>query len=242
MTETIIKVEDVSKDFKLKGQIIYALKEINLEIFQGEYLSIMGPSGSGKSTLFNMIGALDRPSNGKIQIGKVNLNTLSSSELSYFRCNYIGYVFQNFNLIPSLNALNNVALPMKFKGCSNEEAEEKAAKYLEKVGLGHRLYHKPDELSGGQQQRVAIARALANEPLIILADEPTGNLDLDTGEKIINILSELCKSEGVTIITATHDYKMLATSDRVVWIRDGKILRVEKRENLNIKAGKVGNE
>ena len=238
-SRTIIQVRALHKEFRLQGQTVRALQDINLDIFEGEYLSLMGPSGSGKTTLFNMIGALDRPTTGQVSINEVDLSALSSLELAFFRNNYIGYIFQSFNLLPSLTALRNVALPMLFKGLTHSEAEQKAAHILEQVGLGERLHHRPDELSGGQQQRVAIARSLANDPLIILADEPTGNLDLHTGEQIIGILSSLSKGHGVTIISATHDHKMLASSDRVVWISDGQISRVERREDLDIKVGKI---
>ena len=223
----------------MHGQVVHALADIDLDILKGEYLSVMGPSGSGKSTLFNMIGALDRPTSGEVSISGVDLAGLASLQLAYFRNNYIGYVFQSFNLLPSLTALRNVALPVLFRGVSHAEAEARAADVLSQVGLGERLHHRPDELSGGQQQRVAIARALANEPMIILADEPTGNLDLHTGEQIIEILSALTRQHGVTVISATHDHKMLDTSDRVVWISEGRIARIEKRENLNIKVGRI---
>jgi len=235
----IIEVKGLHKEFQLQGQTVHALSDIDVQVFEGEYLSVMGPSGSGKSTLFNMIGALDKPTSGAVSISGVDLSALSSLELAFFRNNYIGYIFQSFNLLPSLTALRNVALPILFRGVSPREAEKKAGAVLEQVGLGDRFHHRPDELSGGQQQRVAIARALANDPLIILADEPTGNLDLHTGEQIINILSSLSKTHGATVISATHDHKMLASSDRVVWISDGKISRVERRENLDIKVGKI---
>ncbi|MDA3798522.1 MAG: ABC transporter ATP-binding protein [Kiritimatiellae bacterium] len=240
--DTIISVEGVNKQFNLQANTVYALKDIFLDVFQGEYLSVMGPSGSGKSTLFNMIGALDKPTSGAVSIKDVSLTSLTSSQLSYFRNNYIGYVFQTFNLLPAMSALHNVSLPILLTGVSQKEAENRAKEVLDQVGLGDRTHHRPDELSGGQQQRVAIARALANEPMIILADEPTANLDLKTGEQIIEILSSLSREKGVTIVTATHDHKMLASSDRVVWISDGKIARVEKREDLNIKIGSIDGE
>ena len=240
--DIIITIKDVNKQFDLQGNTVYALKDICLEIFQGEYISVMGPSGSGKSTLFNMIGALDKPTSGSVSIKDVDLTSLSSSQLSHFRNNYIGYVFQSFNLLPAMSALQNVSLPILLTGVSQREAEHKAKEVLDQVGLGDRINHRPDELSGGQQQRVAIARALANEPMIILADEPTANLDLKTGEQIIEILSSLSREKGVTIVTATHDHKMLASSDRVVWISDGKIARVERREDLNIKIGSIDGE
>jgi putative ABC transport system ATP-binding protein len=199
----------------------------------------MGPSGSGKSTLFNIVGALDRPSSGTVQIGPLDLTTLSPRELAYARCNYIGYIFQSYNLLLSLTALANVALPRILMGYEPAEANDAAAKVLEQVGLGHRLDHRPGELSGGQQQRVAIARALVNEPTIILADEPTGNLDLHTGEEIIRLLKELTVEQGVTVITATHDHKMLSNSDRVLWIRDGQVERIQRRDELDIEVGEL---
>ena len=239
MAETIIEIRGVSKIYDLGHQKVYALRDMELDIFRGEYLSIMGPSGSGKSTLFNMIGALDRPSTGTIQVAGVTLNRLSSRELAYFRGKHIGYVFQQFNLLPAYNAIDNVAMPLIFNGWEQERAEERSRQILTRVGLGERMTHRPDELSGGQQQRVAIARALANEPAIVLADEPTGNLDLHTGEEIINLLAELSRELGVTVISATHDHKMLATSDRILWIKDGQKDRLERREDIHIRIGTV---
>ena len=239
MAETIIEARDVAKKFRIRRTTVTALRNIDLIVERGEYISVMGPSGSGKTTLFNMIGALDRPSEGEVSIAGVQLSRLTSSQLAHFRCNYIGYIFQAFNLVPSMTALDNVMLPCTLKGMDHHEAVARATHLLERVGLGDRLHHRPSELSGGQQQRTAIARALSNNPLIILADEPTGNLDLQTGEHIIQILADLCKEEGVTVVTATHDHKMLATSDRVVWIADGAISRIERREDLNIRTGSI---
>lgn len=237
--ETLIKVQHVNKTFNLGKVIVYALKDINLEIFRGEYLSIMGPSGSGKSTIFNMIGALDRPTSGHVEVAGVNLTKLSARQLAHFRGNHIGYVFQAYNLLHAYDAITNVMMPLLFSGVEPTKARERAIEVLKMVELGHRLTHRPDEMSGGQQQRVAIARALANEPAIILADEPTANLDLNTGEEIIHLLSDLSKRLGVTVITATHDHKMLASSDRILWIKDGQVDRLERREDLNIKVGTV---
>ena len=168
--QMLVLVRGVSKIYRLKRETVYALREVDLDVSRGEYLSIMGPSGSGKSTLFNIIGALDRPSEGQVRIGPLDLTHLTSRELAYVRSNYIGYVFQAYNLIPSLSALKNVALPRLFTGASVVEADHFAAERLRQVGLGHRLEHRPGELSGGQQQRVAIARALVNDPTLILAD------------------------------------------------------------------------
>jgi len=235
----LIEIRELSKVFRLAKTSVKALTDINFDIYQGEYLSIMGPSGSGKSTLFNMIGALDKPSSGWVRVAGVDLTGLSSRELAYFRGNHIGYVFQSYNLVPAFTATDNVAMPLLFSGRTYEAAVERAKEVLGRVGLANRVTHRPDELSGGQQQRVAIARALANQPAIILADEPTGNLDLDTGKQIIELLYRLSKEDGVTVISATHDHKMLATSDRIMWIRDGCIDRIEKREDIEIRVGTV---
>ena len=240
MPETLIKMTGINKVFHLGKITVHALKDVDLEIHCGEYLSIMGPSGSGKSTLFNMIGALDTPSSGSIEVSGVELTTLSARELAYFRGKHIGYVFQSFNLLHAYNAIENVAMPLIFNGYSEANAEARATDVLIQVGLEHRLTHRPDELSGGQQQRVAIARALANHPAIILADEPTGNLDLHTGEEIIALLKNLSQKENVTVISATHDHKMLSNSDRILWIKDGQKERIEKREDLKISTGSVG--
>ncbi len=239
MSEVLIEIRGVNKVFDLGKLKVHALRDMELDIMRGEYLSIMGPSGSGKSTLFNMIGALDTPTSGSIRVAGVTLKELSSRELAYFRGKHIGYVFQQFNLLPAYNAIDNVAMPLIFNGWPQERAEQRAQEILTRVGLGERMTHRPDELSGGQQQRVAIARALANEPAIVLADEPTGNLDLHTGEEIIKLLSELSSELGVTVISATHDHKMLATSDRILWIKDGRKDRLERRQDINIRIGTV---
>jgi len=239
MADVLIRVRNLNKEFKLRSMVVRALTDINLDIYSGEYLSVMGPSGSGKSTLFNMIGALDRPTTGEIKVANVDLTQLSSRQLAFFRGNHIGYVFQSYNLLPAYDAVTNVAIPLHLCGWAPHKAVERAKEVLERVGLGNRITHRPDELSGGQQQRVAIARALANNPAIILADEPTGNLDLVTGEEIIQLLSGLSREFGVTIIAATHDHKMLATSDRILWIKDGAIDRIENRDNLDIRIGVI---
>jgi putative ABC transport system ATP-binding protein len=235
----IVRVTNVHKNFKLGNIEVQALKGINLEILKGHYISIMGPSGSGKSTLFNMIGGLDKPSDGKVFIDEVDIAQLDAYELAWLRCRKIGYIFQTFNIIQVMTALENVTLPMVFAGMNNDVAVEKGMHLLELVGLQERHSHKPSELSGGQQQRVAIARALANDPAIILADEPTGNLDLTTGEEIISLLKQLSRERGVTVISATHDFKMLNVSDQVVWIRDGRVDKIEDREELSISIGQI---
>ena len=240
--EPFISIRNVSKVFGRGDAAVYALRGINLDICRREYISIMGPSGSGKSTLFNMIGALDKPSGGEILVGGVSLPKISSLELAYFRCRYIGYVFQSYNLIQHLTALDNAAMPQILLGKSRKEAEKRAAELLEFVGLKGRLTHRPLELSGGQQQRVAIARALVNNPTILLADEPTANLDLKTGAGIIDIFKNLTKEFGVTVISATHDHRMLAASSRIVWIQQGQIDHIESTSDLNIDTGSIRDE
>jgi len=218
---------------------VQVLKGVDLSVATGEYLSIMGPSGSGKSTLFNIIGGLDKPTSGRVFIDEVDISQLDAYELAWLRNRKIGYIFQTFNLIPVMTALENVTLPMIFAGMNSDHAVAKGRRLLDQVGLGERFQHKPSELSGGQQQRVAIARALANDPAIILADEPTGNLDSSTGEEIIALLQKMSRERSVTIISATHDFKMLSVSDRVVWILDGRIDKIENRDELNISLGTI---
>ncbi len=232
--DIIIRSLNVKKRYVLGDEEVWALKGVSLEIRRGEFISIMGPSGSGKSTFFNQIGALDEPTEGQIFFEGRSLLECSESEQAWIRCNKIGYIFQTFNLITVMSALQNVMLPMVFQGTSKPEATARASAILERVGLGHRLHHKPGELSGGQQQRCAIARALANTPDVVLADEPTGNLDTHTGSEIIDLLRELNREKGVTVICSTHDTKMLASSDRVCWIRDGLIERVATGQEFHV--------
>ena len=240
--EYIVRTKDLSKFYVMGGTEVRALDDVALDIRRGEYVSIMGPSGSGKSTLFNMIGGLDKPTRGTVFIDEVDMAQLTASELAFLRCRKIGYIFQTFNLIPVMTALENVTLPMVFAGLTTDDALDKGAALLTKVGLGDRRDHKPTELSGGQQQRVAIARAFANDPAIILADEPTGNLDLRTGKEIIDLLKQMNEENKVTVISATHDLKMIDVSDRVVWIRDGKIERIEEREDIDLQVGQMEGE
>jgi putative ABC transport system ATP-binding protein len=232
----------VKRLYRMGEEEVWALGGVSLDVYRGEYVSIMGPSGSGKSTLFNMVGGLDVPTEGTVQIDGSDIAQMDAFQVAYLRCRKIGYIFQTFNLIGVMTAMENVMLPMTFGGTDDAEAARKAAQLLEHVGLGHRLHHRPDELSGGQQQRVAIARSLANDPAIILADEPTGNLDLKTGEEIIGMLGRLRSELGVTIITATHDHKMLAASTRVVYLEDGRIVDIKKREELDIAFGEIDGE
>ncbi len=233
----VIRAIDVKRYYGSGEEATKALDGVTIDIFRGEYLSIMGPSGSGKSTLFNMIGGIDSPTEGMVFIDEIDVAQLDSYELAWLRCHKIGYIFQSYNILPVLTALENVTLPMIFAGNSPTEAREKGMAILETVGLGERALHRPYEMSGGQQQRVAVGRAIANDPVIILADEPTANLDVKTGEEIIDLFHKLREERGITIISATHDMKMLNVSDRILWIRDGKIQRLEKREDLNIELG-----
>ncbi len=239
MNELVVRTRDLSKHYSLGDSVVKALDGVTLDVRRTEYVSIMGPSGSGKSTLFNMIGGLDAPTSGSVYINEVDIAQLTPNELAYLRNRTIGYIFQTFNLIQVRTALENVTLPMLFAGLSPEEADERAIALLERVGLGDRLHHRPHELSGGQQQRVAIARSLANNPAIVLADEPTGNLDLKTGKEIIDLMKRLNQEQGVTVISATHDLKMVDVSDRIVYVRDGRIANIETRSDLRLAVGEV---
>ena len=235
--EFIVRTRNLWKVYQMGDVEVPALRGVDIDIRRGEYLSIMGPSGSGKSTLFNMVGGLDKPSEGSCFIEEVDMGQLDAFELAWLRCRKIGYIFQSFNLIPVMTALENVTLPMIFAGMTSDEMLERGQFLLDVVGLGDRLHHKPFELSGGQQQRVAVARALANAPAIILADEPTGNLDLQTGKEIIELLRRLNRESETTIISATHDLKMIDVSDRIVHIRDGQVERIDNRADIDLKIG-----
>jgi len=239
-TPIIARAKDVTRKYQLGSETVWALQGVTLDIYQGEYLSIMGPSGSGKSTFFNMLGALDVPTTGTIEFMGHDLFALPEAQQAWIRCNKIGYIFQTYNLVDVMTAVENVALPMILRNEPDEQAFARARRVLERVGLGHRLDHRPDQLSGGQRQRVAIARALANDPAVILADEPTGNLDSSTGAEIIALLRELQREHNTTVITATHDTKMLEISDRIAWIRDGKLERLEARADVKIDTGSLG--
>jgi putative ABC transport system ATP-binding protein len=239
--DVLIDAREVERVYQTGHDRVYALRAVTLQIRQGEYISLMGPSGSGKTTFFNMVGALDFPTAGRVTIGGRNLQELTGPQLAYLRCVNIGYIFQNYNLVEVFSALDNVMLPMRILGLPDADAETKAKDLLDRVGLGHRFGHLPGELSGGQQQRVAIARALANDPGLILADEPTGNLDSHTGHEIVQLLSRLSDDHGVTVVSATHDHRMLDVSDRVVYLRDGEVERVVARDELKIQVGSVEN-
>ncbi len=222
----IIHVEHLSKVYRMGKVEVPALRDVNLEIEEGEFLAIMGPSGSGKSTLLNIIGCLDKPTGGRVFIDGANTASLSENELAEVRRDKVGFVFQQFNLIHSLNALENVSLPMFFAGVKRSERLKRAEELLAKVGLRERMHHKPMEMSGGQQQRVAIARALANDPKIIIGDEPTGNVDTEAGNVIMGILGDLNR-EGKTIIVVTHDPGIAAHAKRVIRMRDGRLFGEE---------------
>lgn len=222
----ILVMEDLCKSYQLGTAELRVLREINLSIDSGEYVAIMGPSGSGKSTLLNLIGCLDRPTSGDYRLGGQSVSALDDDDLSMIRGARIGFVFQSFNLIAQLNVVENIEIPMYYQGYSEHESAERARELATLVGLGDRLKHRPAELSGGQQQRVAIARALANDPLIILADEPTGNLDSSSGAEILAILDRL-RSEGKTLIVVTHDEHVATRAERVIRLFDGRIDRVE---------------
>ncbi|HEY9205328.1 MAG TPA: ABC transporter ATP-binding protein [Candidatus Methanoperedens sp.] len=219
---TVLSIEEVSKSYHLGKLDVPVLHDINISISEGEFAAIMGPSGSGKSTLMNLIGCLDRPTTGKIIIGDRDTSLLSDIELARIRGKMIGFVFQTFNLISRLTALKNVEMPMVYQDIPRAQRTKRASKLLEMLGLGDRADHRPSELSGGQRQRVAIARALANEPEILLADEPTGNLDSKTGKEIMQVFNEL-HNEGRTIIMVTHDQGLAQNCDRIIRLRDGRI-------------------
>jgi len=218
----VIKTEGLTKVYEMGAEQVHALSGVDLEIRKGEYVAIMGPSGSGKSTLMNLIGCLDSPSAGRYWLAGKLVSELDDDELAYIRNKEIGFVFQTFNLLPRATALHNVELPLIYNGTPAEERIEKAKKALERVDLADRMSHKPNELSGGQRQRVAIARALVNSPSIVLADEPTGNLDSKTGEEIMALFKNL-HSQGNTIILVTHEHDIAQNAHRVIFIRDGKI-------------------
>ncbi len=219
----MIRTENLTKVYQMGDAEVYALHDVNLDIQEGEFIAIIGPSGSGKSTLLNMIGCLDTPTSGAVFIDGIDTGKLSENGLAEIRREKIGFIFQQFNLVHTLNALENVALPMFFAGVGRETRIKRADELLAKVGLGDRMYHKPSELSGGQQQRVAIARALSNDPEVVIGDEPTGNVDTETGNTILDILEGLNK-EGRTVIVVTHDAEIAARAGRTKRMRDGKVL------------------
>jgi putative ABC transport system ATP-binding protein len=225
--KTLIELKDVWKTYYLGDNILDVLKGVNVQINEGEFVVITGPSGSGKSTMMNQVGILDTPSKGTIFLEGIDISTLGESQLAQLRGKKIGFVFQQFNLISTLTALENVILPTIFQNMPEEERSERAKKLLTRVGLGDRMDHRPNELSGGQQQRVAIARALINNPEIILADEPTGNLDSTSGEQVMKMLADLHTKEKKTIILVTHDVNLVKYSEKSIFIKDGVITKVK---------------
>jgi len=218
---TLLKMQGITKEYKLGKTVVRALRGLDMEIASGETVAIMGPSGSGKSTLMHILGALDTPTSGTATIDGADLQRLKESQLVTLRGKKVGFVFQTFNLVQTLSALQNVELPMIFQGVSKSERKRRAKELLTRVGLADRIRHKPTELSGGERQRVAVARALANDPEIILADEPTGNLDTESGSEILHLLKGLSVSEGKTVILVTHDPEAAEIADRVIKLRDG---------------------
>jgi putative ABC transport system ATP-binding protein len=229
-----VMTKNVTKVYEMGDTKIRALDGVSISIQTGEYISIMGPSGSGKTTLFNAIGGLMKPTSGSVFIDEIDVAQLDANELAWLRCRKIGYIFQSYNIVKVMSALENVVLPMLFAGVPGDEAQDRAVDILGRVGLGDRILHTPKELSGGQQQRVAIARAFANQPAIILADEPTANLDLHTGEEIIHLMKEMNREHGVTVICSTHDHKMLDISDRIIWMEDGQVKKIADRKDVDI--------
>jgi putative ABC transport system ATP-binding protein len=234
MSEILLETDRLDRDFKLGDQQIHALSDITLQVKRGEFISIMGSSGSGKTTLLNMLGCLDKPTSGTVILDDVNVTKVPEKELYKIRRQKIGFIFQNFNLIPYLNALENVELPMEGTKKPSNEKKQRARELLKMVGLSEREEHRPQRLSAGEQQRVAIARALANDPAIILADEPTGNLDRTTGNDIIRLLSDLNKKQGTTIVMVTHDSHMAQRSNRILFLSDGKLLAKEREGSLGV--------
>ncbi len=222
MSKTIIDIQKVQRAYRMGAETVYALRDVSLKIGENEYVAIMGPSGSGKSTLMNIIGCLDTPSRGKYNFNGKDVGRMSDADLADVRNREIGFVFQTFNLLPRYSALKNVELPLVYAGCSSSERRERAAESLTRVGLADRMDHKPNELSGGQRQRVAIARALVTKPSIILADEPTGNLDTKTGEEIMNLFKELWQN-GNTVILVTHEPDIAEKARRIIRVRDGLV-------------------
>ena len=225
MSEPVIEMENISRVYGEGDIAVRALDRINLTIEAGEFLAIMGPSGSGKSTAMNVIGCLDSPTSGQYRFCGVEVGTLTRDQRALLRRHYLGFIFQGYNLLPRTSALHNVELPLIYKGLGRAERQVAAAEALQKVGLADRAHHDPSELSGGQQQRVAIARALVGGPKVILADEPTGNLDTKTSAEIIQMLLKLNRVEGLTIVMVTHEEDMAAYADRLIWMVDGRIER-----------------
>ena len=224
---SVLEVNNLKKIYGQGSHMVEALVDVSFSLERGQFTSLMGPSGCGKSSLLHLVGGLDRPSGGSVRIHSCNLESLSDDELSAFRRQHLGFIFQFFYLLPTLTALENVALPLLIDGKSLNDVSPRAIELLSRIGLGHRIHHRPDQLSGGEKQRVAIARALITDPLLIIADEPTGNLDTRTGTMVLELLQTMAREQGQTILMATHDPKAAGYGDRVIHVRDGLIERDE---------------
>lgn len=237
MRESIIRIRDVKKIYQMGSEQIHAIDGISMNIYQGEVCCLLGKSGSGKSTLLNLIAGLEKPTEGKIIFHKKHIERMDEDQLADFRRQYVGFVFQSYNLLPTLTALENVTLPLIFKGMPKKEREEKAMEMLKAVGLEERAKHKPFEMSGGQQQRVSIARAFVNDPPVVFADEPTGNLDTKTTYEMMDLITGMAKKNKQTLVIVTHDLELAEYADRIVMLQDGKIEKIEKKireEGMNV--------
>lgn len=230
MQDAIIRIRDVKKIYQMGSEQIHAIDGISMNIYRGEVCCLLGKSGSGKSTLLNLIAGLEKPTEGKIIFHKKHIERMDEDQLAIFRREYIGFVFQSYNLMPTLTALENVTLPLIFRGVPKKERTERAMEMLKAVGLEERANHKPFEMSGGQQQRVSIARAFVNNPPIVFADEPTGNLDTKTTYEMMDLITGMAKQNHQTLIIVTHDLELSEYADRIVILQDGKIERIEKRK------------
>lgn len=228
MQKVLIELQNVWKTYEMGDNIVHALRGVSFKIHKGEFVAVVGPSGSGKSTMMNLIGCLDIPTKGAIYLHGQNIAHLSESKLAQIRGKTIGFIFQQFNLIPTLTAQENVALPMLFQNVAAPTRQERAARLLKRFGLGDRMEHKPNELSGGQSQRVAISRALANDPAVVLADEPTGNLDSKTGAEVMETLAEIHEQQGKTVVLVTHDLDLVHHAERIIHLKDGQVEKISK--------------
>ena len=236
MNDTLIQSRGLSRLYKVGKTVVSALSDVELTVPRGEFTALVGPSGSGKSTLLNLIGGLDRPSGGEIRVEGLSLGTASEQELVRYRRQRVGFIFQSFNLLPTYNALENVEAPMMLAEIPRSARRGQAASLLQSVGLAERILHKPNELSGGEKQRVAIARALANRPVLLLADEPTGNLDSKSGAAVLDLLCDLVKAQGLTLLMVTHDPEIAARADRIIHLRNGSVLHIEPKRQTEAPA------